>query len=283
MFVTDIVNLLTEWLDGAPENRVPAEKALKPEFAGLRIYDDPLVGVCAADDSYLLSLADNDEANLHIITPEEWLPGAKSVIAVFFPLSERVRESNRDDGAVSLEWLHGRIEGQACAEAATRYLLKYIGSLPPMPGADRAPSAMTPAFDERYRIIKNDQEPPTRKYSANWSERHVAYAAGLGTFSMPGGLITRAGTAGRLGSIVTTLEIEPTPRDYEGLYDYCIQCEICVKRCPADAIHKDMTKNGERCSKQIDIPKAKYPPYYGCGKCQVAVPCEAAAPGVRSA
>ncbi|MDR1815296.1 MAG: 4Fe-4S binding protein, partial [Clostridiales Family XIII bacterium] len=244
MTVADIERILGEWMQNASENFVEEERALEPGLVGLRLYDDPIAGVCAADDACLLSLADNDAANVHLTMPEEWLPGARSVVSFFFPLSGEIRGSNRKkDGVVSLEWLHGRIEGQAFAEAATRFLAAEIG---------KTGDVVVPTLDGRYKVNVDKEAPPQRRYSPNWSERHVAYAAGLGTFSMPGGLITARGVAGRLGSLVTTVEIEPTPRPYEGVYDYCIRCGACARRCPAGAISEDMTKDNARCSAQLD-------------------------------
>jgi epoxyqueuosine reductase QueG len=42
---------------------------------------------------------------------------------------------------------------------------------------------------------------PSEKYvfSSNWSERHAAYTAGLGTFGLCDGLITPLGKAMRVG------------------------------------------------------------------------------------
>lgn len=283
MLAGNIQELLAGWIGAAAENFVPEDKALEPGLGAMRIFDAPLVGVCGADDSYLLSLTDSDEANLSIMPPGEWLPGARSVISVYFPLSKRVRESNRGKGPVSLEWLHGRIEGQGCVEAATRYLLEVIENIPAEgagadDGANNSARAVAPSLDERFQITKLDGGSPTRRYRVNWSERHAAYAAGLGTFAMPGGIITRVGAAGRLGSVITTLDIPPTPRAYDGIYDYCIRCGACALRCPAGAIGANMAKNAELCSAQLNLPTEKYPPYYGCGKCQVAVPCESAIP-----
>ncbi|MDR0596088.1 MAG: hypothetical protein LBG50_00900, partial [Clostridiales Family XIII bacterium] len=212
MLAGNIQELLAGWIGAAAENFVPEDKALEPGLGAMRIFDAPLVGVCGADDSYLLSLTDSDEANLSIMPPGEWLPGARSVISVYFPLSKRVRESNRGKGPVSLEWLHGRIEGQGCVEAATRYLLEVIENIPAEgAGADDgannsaravagvstsnsagtgAARAVAPSLDERFQITKLDGGSPTRRYRVNWSERHAAYAAGLGTFAMPGGIIT---------------------------------------------------------------------------------------------
>ncbi len=53
---------------------------------------------------------------------------------------------------------------------------------------------------------------------------------------MSKGLITAKGMAGRLGSVITNLKIETTKRPYKGLYDYCIKCNVCIRRCPGNAI-----------------------------------------------
>ena len=39
-----------------PENFVAAEDALRPELAGMRIYEEPIFGVAAADDPLFLEL-----------------------------------------------------------------------------------------------------------------------------------------------------------------------------------------------------------------------------------
>ena len=49
---------------------------------------------------------------------------------------------------------------------------------------------------------------PDRIYS-NWSQRHIAYAAGLGTFGMNNMLITQNGCCGRFYSLVTDLPVLP--------------------------------------------------------------------------
>ena len=115
-------------------------------------------------------------------------------------------------------------------------------------------------------------------YSSNWSERHVAYAAGLGTFGLSKGLITKKGTAGRCISIITDAVFEPDKRPYTGVYDYCSFCGVCARNCPAEAISKEEGKNHYRCSEFVNTTKAKHSPRYGCGKCQVKVPCENRAP-----
>ena len=54
------------------------------------------------------------------------------------------------------------------------------------------------------------------------SERHAAYAAGLGTFGLCDGLITPKGKAMRCGSVVARIQIAATPRPYEDHHAYCL-------------------------------------------------------------
>ena len=111
-------------------------------------------------------------------------------------------------------------------------------------------------------------------FTSNWSERHVAYVCGLGTFSLSKGLITERGVSGRFGSVVTDAPLPVTKRRYTGLYDYCSMCGACVRNCPAQAISLEHGKSHHLCCSYFDTLREKYAPRFGCGKCQVNVPCE---------
>ena len=76
----------------------------------------------------------------------------------------------------------------------------------------------------------------TSRFTSSWSERHVAFVCGLGTFGLSKGLITEKGICGRFGSVVTTAELPRTERPYTGIYEYCIQCRACARNCPVGAI-----------------------------------------------
>ena len=87
-------------------------------------------------------------------------------------------------------------------------------------------------------------------FASNWSERHAAHAAGLGTFGLCDGLITPVGKAMRCGSVVARIKIPATPRPYKHHREYCLfftkgTCGKCIKRCPAEAVTKEGHKQGE--------------------------------------
>jgi epoxyqueuosine reductase len=124
-------------------------------------------------------------------------------------------------------------------------------------------------------------------YASSWSERHAAHAAGLGTFGLCDGLITAKGKAMRVGSVVARISIEPTPRPYSDHRAYCLYfdngtCGKCIDRCPVRAITEaghDKEKCRQHLARSREYVKKTYKfEGYGCGLCQVAVPCEAGIP-----
>ena len=158
--------------------------------------------------------------------------------------------------------MSSRIDGEVFNNVVRASLVEFLNSL----GGE----AVAPGLDSRFKIFG--------LYS-NWSERHAAYAAGLGTFGLNKSLITAAGCAGRFGSAVTSLEITPTPRPYQDHFSYCPwltrgACGACIERCPSGAITEE-GKDKAACSRYIDdVVKPLFTPRYGCGKCQTTVPCE---------
>ena len=125
-------------------------------------------------------------------------------------------------------------------------------------------------------------------FSSNWSERHAAFASGLGTFGACDGLITPKGKAHRVGSVVARVKLDPTPRPYTDHQAYCLfyaknTCMECAKRCPVEAITKD-GHDKTKCLGHVWDTCSKYIKEhfdfdgYGCGLCQTKVPCESGIP-----
>ena len=270
---------ITDHFAGHPGNVVTAEMAAEhPQVAGLVMYDAPLMGVAAADDPLFERYKSWDVIAPFHMTPCEWLPGARSVISMFFPLSERVRASNRGDkNEISAEWLYSRFEGQIFIEQFCAELAAWLN--------EQGVRACVPATDPRFAVARGGDGPLASwpgatkdTFASNWSERHAAYAAGLGTFSLTRGLITKRGMAGRFASVIVDTELEPTPRPYSDPFEYCIRCGACARRCPAGAITLEHGKAQAPCKAFQNLQRQLHAPRYGCGKCQTAVPCEAGIP-----
>ncbi|MFX4263445.1 4Fe-4S binding protein [Pelotomaculum propionicicum] len=261
----DLIKAAEYFVENSEENYITREIAISENVVELKIYEAPIFAFGAADDECFALLKQQSVIGEHFLLPKEWLPQAKTVISFFLPFTEAVKKGNKRDMAwPSEEWLHGRIEGQVfinklCAHLNSELLKAGYKSL-------------VPALDERFWCNTESS------YTSNWSERHVAFVCGLGTFSLSKGLITQKGMAGRIGSLITELYLTPDRREYEDLNEYCSMCGKCVKNCPVGAISLENGKDHSICSKFIDKTAVMYKPRYGCGKCQVSVPCESKIP-----
>lgn len=256
-----------------PGNVLTSEMEIKPEYVGIRMFDPQLAGFGAASDPLFEAFKETGAIGPWHMGPEEWLPGSKSVISFFFPISKEVRESNRrmTSGASDL-WVYARIEGQAFIKAFTAAVAARF--------REAGYEALVPATDPRWASVRAGQGidgyPQIREdtYGSRWSERHAAYVCGLGTFGLSRGLITEKGMAGRFSSLLVTAGFEPDPRLYTDIYENCIRCGACVKRCPSGAIDPEEGKDNCICGSFIEKSKLIHAPRYGCGLCQTKVPCE---------
>jgi len=238
------------------------------------LFEAPVIGFASAEDDIFEVFRRKEVIGANYYGPHEWLAEAHTVISLFLPFSEDVRTSNKADRTdPSTEWLYARIEGQ-------EFIGKYMAALK-YHLESKGIAACVPALDDRFGVkieITAKGMRPDFHADSRWSERHAAYACGLGTFGLSRGLITEKGMAGRFASIIISESFDPTGRKYSGIDDYCIRCGACVKNCPANAISLKHGKNNIKCNKHVEAMKKKYSPRYGCGKCQVGVPCEFRSP-----
>ncbi len=276
-----LIRLAADFVDRDASNFVAAEIAVRPDLAGMRMYDAPLIGFASAADPLFDALRKPGVIGPHFDPPGVWLPGAKTVISFFAPHTEAVIASNRlDRERPSAEWLYARMEGQA--------MLNLLGAHLAAELEKAGHRAVYPAMDARFYSWsrpagRNDKGVPLPAYTSNWSERHVAHVCGLGTFGMSAALITRRGVCGRIGSVVTTMPAEPDARPYSRFDEYCSHCGSCVRNCFIHALFPDKVKDKHACSRVIEERKIQYKPRYGCGKCYVNVPCERGIPAAAGA
>jgi epoxyqueuosine reductase QueG len=176
----------------------------------------------------------------------------------------------------SRRWNHTRFQGEAYNDDLRRYVMAWL--------QEHGYLAVAPMLASYFRTFTLPNG-----LASNWSERHVAYAAGHGTFSLSDGLITTRGIAHRCGSVVAGIAFVPSPRPYTHHLEYCPypvdgSCGLCIQRCPAGAIgpggHDKL-----KCREHLMVTQAdwlKRPGYIGsyagCGLCQTKVPCESGIP-----
>ncbi len=199
-----------------------------------------------------------------------------TVVSWILPQRDLVRKTNRKAKTYpSEEWARIRVYGEAFNMALRRHVVERL--------EQSGHGAVAPMIVPNWTIVKSERF----SYASSWSERHAAHAAGLGTFGLCDGLITAKGKAMRAGSIIAKISLTPTPRPYTNHQAYCLHhvdgtCGKCIDRCPARAI----TENGhdkEKCRLHL-VRSRKYVKKtykfegYGCGLCQVGVPCEKGIP-----
>lgn len=261
---------IADLIDTAEGNRIAEAEAAASECVGLKMYDAPLIGYADAADPLFEELKKPGVVGPQMLLPNEWLAGAQSVISLFLPFSEEVRSSNRQGTEPSPQWLNARVEGQRFIASLTAQIVQILESM--------GYAATAPCIDAHFKFAEGKEREEElwqgMTFTSNWSERHAAFVAGLGTFGLSKGLITEKGMAGRFTSIITTAKTKPDVRPYTGVYEYCIMCGACAAKCPINAISPDGGKDHILCAQQVDLSRKVYAPRYGCGKCQTGVPCE---------
>lgn len=217
--------------------------------------------------------------------PSHWTPFGNSspeievqaedltVISWILPQTEVTRSDNRKERSYPSErWARARMFG----EEVNVKLAKHVVEILYEAGFRAvAPSLLSPSF----KWVASD------RYT---SERHAAYASGLGTFGLCDGLITSKGKTMRCGSVVANIEIPATKRPYHDHHAYCLffskgTCGKCIQGCPAGALipggHDKVKCRSYLFANIKDYVKSNFGfEGYGCGLCQTDVPCESMIP-----
>ncbi|PLX77975.1 MAG: 4Fe-4S ferredoxin [Desulfuromonas sp.] len=245
----------------------------------------PLIGIARGSDPLFTQL--KEEIGPFYWTPLEAFkiafPEASaratdlSVIVYVLPQTEATRRDQRQEEAVPAErWARSRFHGEQFNCALRLHLAERLTEAGYPAVAPERLSQFAYRQSERFGL------------ASNWSERHTAWIAGLGTFGLSDGLITRAGKAVRFGSVVAKIDLAATPRPYVGYQDWCLwfakgTCGVCQQRCPTGAI-TDQGHDKPKCFDYIRKVTAPYvQQHYGlgdtpCGLCQVGIPCEERSP-----
>jgi len=275
-----IERTITRFARSSPFNRLN-------DVGGARIFESPLIGFADGDDRLFHEykkvvhehhLLPREVLERHLnakpVTPPPCLDNV-SVISFVFPVNRKTVRSNAcEKEGPCLSWNHTRWKGQAFINEVSSHLAAALASL--------GFYAVAPELENFFNITLLPDG-----LTSNWSQRHAAYAAGLGTFSLNEGFITPKGLAMRCGSVVTNLNLTPSVRSYANYLENCLfyttgGCGKCVSRCPGGAL----SKSGHDKLKCLNILFEQQKPwleglhgpgymgsYAGCGLCQTGVPC----------
>jgi len=221
-------------------------------------WGEPVVAFADANDSLFLKLEE-------VVTPDHYLPSdlladARTVISYFIPFGKEIVLSNAKGKCASKQWAKSYAEtnqliidlNKALSELLEKKSFKAASTLP------------THNFDKE-------------KFVSRWSQKHVAYVAGLGKFGVHRMIITERGCCGRLGSLVTNAKIVPTVRVETEFCLYKIDgsCGICITKCSLKVLKPDAL-NKKACYEECLRNASKYAELGltdVCGKCVVNVPC----------
>jgi epoxyqueuosine reductase len=213
---------------------------LPEAYGGGRIFDPPVIGVARGDDPIFLKFKQVVGPE-HMTPMEMWLAAGLAdederadrlrLVSIVFPYVRRIRRESTTAREFPAEIY---CVGRNFANAFMIEVLEQTVGFFQQKGFGALAAMLSPAFEI---IVKQD---PIRIYS-KWSERHIAFAAGLGTFSLHEGLITEVGCNIRLTSVITDAPLEVTVRHSDAPYANCLfyagkKCQKCAARCPADAI-----------------------------------------------
>lgn len=219
------------------------------------IWRRPIVRFAGANDPGFARLREIVTSEHHL--PMDFLPEAKTVISYFLPFKREIPDGNLTGADASPQWAKAYLDTNRMSLFINERICDYLRLM--------GHAAASPA-DAGMISMENPR--------SRWSQRHVAYLAGHGTFGINNMLISDSGSAGRYFSVITAMPMRPDGiiTEERCLRKKCGACGVCIQRCPENALSEagfDRFRCLERCLKN----EARYPGADVCGKCAVALPC----------
>lgn len=218
----------------------------------------PLVAFLRADDEGFNQLKEKTD-NFHLL-PVDILVTAESVVVYFLPFDESISKGNFGGELASEEWAQAYVDTNDLIRDLNEKLSEFLSN-----------------FKFESKVLPPTHNFDTEKLISWWSHKHIAYLAGMGSFGLHQMLITDSGSAGRFGSIVTSMPISEEKKKSKAgcLWIENGSCGICVKNCTFGALKID-SFDRQLCY-EILLKNAEFYEEKGisdaCGKCLAKVPC----------
>ena len=284
---TWVEELIKRYIGDSPENTLVSEKN-EQDWALKKAWSNPIIGFSNGADPIYIDFKKHvgdfhwtpSEIFSKIYPQLSFSPDELTVISWILPQTESTKTEHQKALKIPSEnWMRSRIFGEKINEKLRLYVEDKIKQA----GYEAVAPIMTP----NWQKISSKWD-----FTSKWSERHAAYASGLGTFGLCDGLITPVGKAIRAGSVIAKIQIPPSQRPYKHHQAYCLfyshnACGKCIKRCPAGALSK-RGHDKQKCNNHIQNVVAPYvkenfgfPGRGGCGLCQTGVPCESRIPSLE--
>jgi epoxyqueuosine reductase QueG len=249
---------------------------LPKEDVTVPIMDAPIYGFAAADDPIFDTFLDPKVIGESFLAPKKWMPEAKTVAVFYFSFSEEIRTRHRASTELMDEaWVSGYGEH-------AKVVVPFAQAMPA--ALEKAGvKVFNPTWDTKHpseSIPWDNGGEEDLHWSVAWSTRHVAFAAGLGTFGVHRHIITEKGCCGAMVTLLLDCAMEPKKRTYTDPYEYCTHCGACTRRCPVNAITLEHKRNLKKCSEHTGELFREFKKG-NCGKCMVGIPCEDRIPGKR--
>ncbi|HBD64039.1 MAG TPA: (Fe-S)-binding protein, partial [Clostridiales bacterium] len=154
---------------------------------------EPLIFYAAANDE-MFNVLKKAVSETHAL-PKDLMRDGQTVVAYFLPFDVSVVRSNIEGRECSKIWATAYIETNQLIWDLNNHIKNEL---------EKA--------GHKSNIIPATHNFNEEKLMSDWSHRHVAYVAGMGTFGINNMLITDKGCCGRIGTFITDVKLEPTGR-----------------------------------------------------------------------
>ena len=105
----EIITSVIQFTQESPGNYISEEIAILPEYTGMKIFDTPIFAFGSTDDDLYQRYLSPDVIGNHFLPPQEWLPGAKTVISCFLPRIICFVRQSRDTSSGSNQAFHMKV------------------------------------------------------------------------------------------------------------------------------------------------------------------------------